>query len=106
MEPVLCEICRKIQKIEDCWCVIDTKTHSRRYECRKLCKSPIPPRRVPDPEPITEPFEISIPDEPETATVQVPIVENWAEPYPRVTLFQQIRNWFQTPTGYTKVKTS
>ena len=108
MEPVCCCICKKVVSPLDCWCVIDTKTHSRQYECKKSCKLPTPPRPVPNPPPPPlEPFELEIVDEPEIETEQEPVsVGDWANAYPRNSLLQRIRQWFTTPPGYTKVKIS
>lgn len=108
MEPVLCDICKKVVSPLDCWCVIDTKTHSRQYECKKICTPP------PAPQPLSlplEPFELEIEDgirdvEQVAQRIEEQRVTEWTEAYRRPGLFQRVRQWLQTPTGYTKVKTS
>ena len=102
MEPVLCEICKKVVSPLTCWCVIDTKTHKRVYECKEKCVAPPPP---PPPPPPLEPFEITIVNEIEHSNPNDQVTE-WSEAYARPSLLQLVRQWFQTPSGYTKVKTS
>jgi hypothetical protein len=111
MEPVLCEICKKIVSPLDCWCVIDTRQKTRHYECKDTvnCKPKVkPPQPTPAPtssEPA--PFEIEIPDEElPDSYMYTDSVPQWAEAYPRPSFLQRIKQWFTNSPGYTKVKTS
>ncbi len=117
MEPVLCDICKNRVLPIDCWCVIDTKTKIRFYECKTPCKKPVEPVAV---EPTAASDEILV------AQIQLELqaleelgtqiqahldsneerVTEWTEAYARPSLFQRLKQWFRTPRGYTKVKTS
>ncbi len=109
MEPVLCEICKKVVSPLNCWCVIDTRQKTRHYECKDSfgCKPPNPRPETTPPLLDAAPFELDIPDEElPDSYIYTDSVPQWAEAYPRPTWLQRIKQWFFTPPGYTKVKTS
>lgn len=93
MTDVVCSICESKVSSLECWCVIDTKTHTRMYECKKPCVRPAPP-------PAPPPVELEIEELPQ------PPVEDWVEAYPRPSLFRRILGFFLTEPVYTKVKTA
>jgi hypothetical protein len=99
MTDSVCSICESKVSPLECWCVIDTHTHTRKYECKKPCVRPRPP---PPPPPPVEVFEIEIEEQPPSA----PPVEDWVEAYARPSLFRRIVGFFTTEPVYTKVKTS
>ena len=92
---VYCKFCEHQKDLNDCWCVIDTKTKSRTYECKVKC---IQPKQTP----VLSKEESGV-REPEP--VQRDILD-WSEFYAKESFFTQIVNWFRSPSGYTKVKTS
>ena len=104
---VYCKWCKEPKKEEDCWCVIDTKTHERYFECKKKCVE----KPVLVPQANLEPFELEIEDEglsEETAEIVTYIEEpisDWRPSHPQTNLLRRVYNWFTRPTGYTKVKT-
>ena len=95
MADSVCSICESKVSPLECWCVIDTHTHTRKYECKKPCVRPQPPPTAPP----VEVFEIEI-EEP------APPVEDWVEAYARPSLLRRIVGFFTTEPVYTKVKTS
>lgn len=103
MTTVICKHCEHTVPIDDCWCVIDTNTKIRFYECKKKCL--ITP--APTPETIEVQLEEiqSIAETIETELERQGRILDWIEAYPKQTFFQRVRNWFSTPSGYTKVKT-
>ncbi len=107
MSAVYCIWCKGAQKEEDCWCVIDTKTHERYFECKKKCVET--PVLVPQAN--LEPFELEIEDEglseesAEFVTYMEEPTPDWRPSHPQTNLLRRVYNWFTRPTGYTKVKT-
>ncbi len=107
MSTVYCIWCREPQKEEDCWCVIDTKTHERYFECKKKCIE----EPVLVPQANLEPFELKIEDDglsEESAEFVRYIVEPNSDRTGRRSkrnLLRRIYNFFTAPTGYSKVKT-
>lgn len=106
MTNVICKHCEHTVSIDTCWCVIDAAKKTRYYECKKACNVPSQPAPTP------ETIEIQLDDIQTIAdTIEQQIQANdrtidWIEAYPRRSLLQRVRNWFSTPAGYTKVKTS
>ena len=112
MEPVCCEICKNIVLPIDCWCVIDTKTKIRVYECKTPCKKPVEPTPVSD-EILVAQIQLELQSLEELGSqIQAQLERNeervteWTEAYVRPSFFQRVKQWFRTPSGYTKVKTS
>jgi hypothetical protein len=111
---VLCDRCKQNVDIESSWCVIDTATKQRIYECKVRCKmaSTVPPQppppvpqHPPSPERMIEPNDTLD----TTESFESVHVENWS-PTRDTSVFQRIVDWFQTPhsrkSGYMKVKTN
>ncbi len=89
MSTIQCAICKEDKSIDDCWCVIDSKTKSRYYECKKKCKPPIP-------------IEITIPSDTIQEEEELPEVHD----IPPKGLFERAMEWFtgKPNDGYTKMK--
>lgn len=102
MTTVICKHCEHTVQADSCWCVIDSKTKTRYYECKANCLSLPPPETIQ-----IQLDEIqTMADAIEEQIQRLDRVIETIEAYPRQTFFQRIRNWFSTPAGYTKVKTS
>ncbi len=59
MTSVVCALCEKSLPIDECWCVSDSKTNTRAYECKMRCVEPTvfqlkpePSREAPKPKPL------------------------------------------------------
>lgn len=103
MTTVVCKHCEHTVPVDTCWCVIDTKTKERFYECKVNCV-----QVAPTPETIQIQLD-DIQTMADTIERQLEATErtiDWVEAYPKRSFFQRVRNWFSTPSGYTKVKTS
>ena len=87
---VYCKVCEHQKNPNDCWCVIDTVKKTRHFECKVVC---VKPAVIPEPS-----HEVRDPED-----IQL---EEWSSAYPRQTIVSRVLNWFSTPLGYTKVKTS
>lgn len=94
MNTVICVKCEHTVQIDSCWCVIDTKTKVRLYECMGECLR----RPIEIPEAKIEAIEVEIP-----STMLQP-VEDGIPAYPRQGILERITNWFYRPAGYERVK--
>ncbi len=92
MEKIFCSICKSEQTIHDCWCVIDTKTKERYYECKKKCIAPTP---FSDTNTITNLKELEIRPPSDTKGEEV-------DDFPSQGVFERALAWFSN--GYTKIK--
>lgn len=93
MNTVICSKCEHTVNANNSWCVIDTKTKSRTYECKQECLQRLPL-------PSESKVDIEIP-----STMIEPAAEDWASSYPKQGIFQRITNWFYRSTwDYERVK--
>lgn len=92
MNTVICSKCEHTVNVDDCWCVIDTKTKARSYECKNVCLQQVAESKI----------DIEIPS---TMTASTEVVEDWVSAYPTEGIFQRLSNWFYRSTsGYQRVK--
>lgn len=106
---VHCNTCKKNVESISCWTVIDTKTHTRYYECKDPCKReppPTPPQPQPQEPPRTlEPFELTIEDdesiEEQEETTEV---QSWAY-RPKESMISKVLTFFGLQTHeYKRIK--
>ncbi len=90
MSSIQCVICKENKPINDCWCVIDSKTKERYYECKKKCNKPIQ-------------IEINIPSNMTVEEEQEEVHDIPQEP-PKGLLERAIEWFGRSSNGYKKMK--
>lgn len=103
---VHCNTCKKNVESISCWTVIDTKTHTRYYECKDPCKPPPQPQQQPQEPPRTiEPFELTIEDDEIMEEQEESIeVQSWANT-PKESMISKVLTFFGLQTHeYKRIK--
>ncbi len=100
---VFCKHCEHEKDVDECWCVIDTRSKERYFECKVKCIVPVQPTIAARP----QEKESEIRDTSETdITVEIDTaVEDWMDRIPKQTWM----DWFKSLFGlsgirYVKVK--
>lgn len=110
MTVVNCKHCEASVDAESCWCVIDTATKQRYFECKNQCVQL----------PVTgPPFELALAMDPEVLSndneekheaddriLHAEPIQEYDPGYPSQGLLQRVLQWFSATSGYQKVKVS